>query len=136
MQIRVFTRPEEIRAVFPTLKPLFARVPERDFTMDDLKHAALAGRLVLGGVEQAGAWLAAFAFEYAAYPRLRALNIVAFAGERLDAIAHTFLGAFRCWCQQAGIQAIEARCGAAMARLLRRYGFNTPHHIVRMTWDD
>jgi len=83
-------------------------------------------------VKQAGIIKMVIAFEFIAYPRLLAVNIIALAGEALEKVIGLFFETFCDWCRQAGAQAIEARCGEAMTRLLRRYGLGKVYNVVRM----
>ena len=88
--------------------------------------------VVMGGAIRTIPVVAA-AFEFVHYPRLKALNVVALAGEPLE-----FRGAFDGYWRQltefarsCGCARIEAKCSRAMARLLRAgYGFATVYEHV------
>ncbi len=133
IQAHFFVQPEEIRAAFPQLLPILKRVPiVAEYRHEDLEVLALKGKLILGAATQGKRIKLVMAFEFIHYPAWLAVNIVALAGEDLSTIARAFFKKFIAWCQQAGAQVIEARCGEAMTRLLQRYGFNKAYNVVRM----
>lgn len=136
MQARFFTSPNEIRAAWPQVSPVLARLPAvDDFTLADLERLALAGTLALGVVTQSESIQLVMAFEVVPYPNRLAVNIVALAGSGLATVAQRFFQQFCAGCRQMGAHAIEARCSDSMARLLRRYGFGKVYNVVRMNWE-
>jgi len=127
----------DIMAEFHKVAPLFDRVvgeaAHGEFTTADLMRLGMEGRLLLGYAERDGRTVVAAAFEFVHYPRLKALNVVALAGEPLE-----FRGAFDGYWRQltefarsCGCARIEAKCSRAMARLLRAgYGFASVYEHV------
>lgn len=102
-----------------------------EFTLDDLIELARDGRCVLGLLlDDCGQAVLAIAFEVRTYPRKSVLNVMALGGKEL-ATASTFWLSFKQWCQESGIDEIEARTRPAMTRRLRRLGFHFTYDVVR-----
>jgi hypothetical protein len=112
---------------------VFKRVPgAAEYEHGDLLDLARKGCAHIGYIEDdSGELVAALAFEFVHYPRLLVCNIIALAGERLDAIAGAFLPGFAAFAKAAGADVIEARTNDAMARMLARYGFEKAYNQVR-----
>lgn len=111
---------------------LWTRCPAcGDFDPDDLFGMVARGRAVIFVVFDADRMLLAGAFEFVHYPRQLAINIMALAGEQVQAGLASFWEKFREWCRLAGADVVEARCAPGMVRLLRRGGFEPAYTVVR-----
>ncbi len=116
---------------------LWARCPVcGDFEPQDLFGMVRDGRAVIGAVYEGGRPVLAGAFEFIHYPRQLAVNVMALAGEQMDAAMDAFWETFRQWCRSAGAEVIEARCAPGMARLLARKGFEPAYTVVRQKLED
>lgn len=102
-----------------------------DFEPQDLFGMVREGRAVIGAVYEGERPILAGAFEFIHYPRQLAVNVMALAGEQMDAAMDAFWETFRQWCRSAGAQVIEARCAPGMTRLLARKGFEPAYTVVR-----
>lgn len=130
MKVR-FLAPHEVPAEFDRLRPVFERVPAEDeYSVSDIVEQGSIGHVAVGYVEDGGQIVAVMAYEFLRYLRTDAVNILALAGCRLDEVHAEFFEGFKALCREAGVTSIEARCSEAMARLLRRYGFEFKCQIV------
>jgi hypothetical protein len=102
-----------------------------DFDPEDLFDMVRNGKAVIGAVYQDNELILAGAFEFVHYPRQLAVNIMAIAGQQMDAAMDAFWETFRQWCRSAGADVIEARCAPGMTRLLQRKGFEPAYTVVR-----
>lgn len=116
---------------------LWTRCPAcGDFEPQDLFGMVRDGRAVIGAVYEGDRPVLAGAFEFIHYPRQLAVNVMALAGEQMDAAMDAFWETFRQWCRSAGAEVIEARCAPGMARLLARKGFEPAYTVVRQKLED
>ncbi len=115
----------------PLLQPVVDEAARGEFTMADIERMTREGRVITAIVLDDGRPLLAMAFEFVHYPRQLAVNIMAMGGRDLDQVASRFWPTFRAWCRRAGANVIEASCSDAMARILRRYGFDSAYRVVR-----
>lgn len=122
-----------LEAEFPQLLPIFERLPVvPEYRPAQLLELAQRGAAHIGRIEdESGVLIGAMAFEFINYPDVLAVNIIALAGERLDEIAGDLFSKFKEFCRLAGADIVEARCGEAMSRMLRRYGFGKAYNVVR-----
>jgi hypothetical protein len=136
MTLTILTTPEALIEQWPGLRVLFQRVVDRaghgEFTVHDLARLAQAQKLWIGTVQDDTTLRLAFAFEFVAYPQYLAINIVALAGHRLQESLTAVLPIFLQWSRESGVQAIEASCSPAMARLLARHGFQPIYQRLRL----
>jgi hypothetical protein len=107
-----------------------------DFEPQDLFGMVRDGRAVIGAVYEGDRPVLAGAFEFIHYPRQLAVNVMAIAGEQMDAAMDAFWETFRQWCRSAGAEVIEARCAPGMTRLLSRKGFEPAYTVVRQKLED
>jgi len=118
--------------VWPQVEPILSNVPSGgDFVTADLLDLLKTERAVLGVVYLDDGVTMAGVFEFIHYPRLMAVNIIALAGARMGDAMALFWEGFREFCRSQGANVIEARCGDAMTRLLRRQGFEPTYQVVR-----
>jgi len=115
----------------PLLETVVKEAARGEFTVDDIARLTLEGRVITAVVERDGVAILAGAFEFVHYPQTLAVNILALGGGFVDEVAEQFWGTFKGWCKDAGATVIEASCSNAMARLLRRYEFETVYQVVR-----
>ncbi len=134
MQICFLVDPSELDTHFTSLALLFERVVRKatqgEFDVDDLYRLTQQGHITVGMIEQEGEVQLAVAFEFIAYPRWTAVNILALAGRDLAEAIAEFGDIFKAWCRTAGAQRIQASCSPAIARLLRRYGFTLAYQSM------
>ena len=133
MKLTFIQGDEALAAEFPQLLPIFERLPVvPEYRPAQLLELAQRGAAHIGRIEdESGMLIVAKAFEFINYPDVLAVNIIALAGERLDEIAGDLFSKFKEFCRLAGADIVEARCGEAMSRMLRRYGFGKAYNVVR-----
>lgn len=135
MRATFLTTPELLDAKWPQAAPLLDPVVKEaargEFTMEDLHRMSKEGRVIAAVAEHDGTVCMAMVFEFVHYPQTLAVNILALGGSGLAGVADEFWATFRQWCVQAGATVIEAACSDAMARILRRHGFESTYRIVR-----
>ena len=103
----------------PLLQPVVDQAGRGEFTVEDLKRLTSEGRAITMVVE------------VVMYPSQTAVNIMALGGDRFAEGEAVFGEAFRQWCRKAGATVIEASCSPAMARMLRKFGFDVAYQVVR-----
>ena len=74
----------------------------------------------------------ALILEIQAYPQFTALHITALGGRELDLLASKFWKHVCSWAFMNGVRTIQASVSPAMARILKRYGFNKVYETVRL----
>jgi hypothetical protein len=136
MNPRFLTEPGELEARWEQIAPLLAPALEHavlgEITLDDIKALALARCMYVGIYEVDGAPVLAMAFEFKHYPRIMTVNIVALGGTHLDQVAQRFFDGFKEWVARAGARHIEALCRPAIARLLKKYGFQNTYEKISL----
>lgn len=136
MQIEFLIHTKDIISNWGELKPLFHAVVSRaaygEFSVDDLYSLALDGKIRVGLVRESGVIIMALAFEFRHYPQKLAINYLAMGGKKANEVMAHFLGTFKKWAADAGVDRIEASCSKAMARILARNHFVTTYQLVRL----
>lgn len=74
----------------------------------------------------------ALILEVKAYPQFSVLNIAALGGRELNLLYSRFWKHVCSWAFMNGVRTMEASVSPAMARVLRRYGFNKVYETVRL----
>ena len=74
----------------------------------------------------------ALILETQAYPQFTVLNIAALGGRELDLLKSKFWKHVCSWAFMNGVRTMQASVSPAMARILKRYGFNKIYETVRM----
>lgn len=133
----VFLPPDEVAKRWGEVAPLFEKTVDKachgEFSAADLYAMALAGDVAIGvATDEAGAVFMALALEEVCYPRLRAVNVLAMGGKRLDVFMKRFLLPFRMFCREQGIDRITCLVSPGMERMHRRYGFETVYRMLSM----
>lgn len=135
MRITFMTSAALVEAKFskaaPLLQPVVERACKGEFTVEDLRQLNLKGNAITALVEDRSPQLA-MVFEFIHYPQMTAVNIIALGGPGLKDSAIAFWDTFKAWCKEAGASCIEASCSPALARLLKRYGFEDTYRQVRV----
>lgn len=135
MNVRFLTGADEVSRRWHDIAPLFAPVVDAaahgEFTLADLKALAEAGRLMVGVCEFGGVPLMAMAFEFRHYPRKTLINIVAIGGQHMEFVYGRFWDRFNAFAEAAGAVEFEANVSEAMARLLKKIGFESTYRVVR-----
>lgn len=135
-------RQDEVAEQFEVVRPLLAQVCAKavqgEFTDDDLKRLAEAGRVLLGfATDDKGEVVMAGAFEIVNYPRLRVLNVMALGGRGLVEAVEQQLEMLKGFARHVGARYIQASGSRAMARMLRAYaGFSSVYELVRLPVGD
>ena len=70
--------------------------------------------------------------ETQAYPQYTVLNIAALGGRELDLLKSKFWTHVCSWAFMNGVRTMQASVSPAMARILKRYGFNKIYETVRL----
>lgn len=115
----------------PLLQPVVDQAGRGEFTVEDLKRLTSEGRAITMVVSDESGAVFALVFEVVLYPSQTAVNIMALGGDRFAEGEAVFGEAFRQWCRKAGATVIEASCSPAMARMLRKFGFDAAYQVVR-----
>ena len=107
-----------------------------EMTMDDIYAGVKAGRLYALIAKNDDGELPdvalALILETQAYPQFTVLNIAALGGRELDLLKSKFWGHVCSWAFMNGIRTMQASVSPAMARILKRYGFNKFYETVRL----
>lgn len=122
---------EKFSLVEPLLQPVIDQAARGEFTVMDVREMASRGQAIVALVEGEDGPALAMAFEFVHYPQTLSVNIMALGGSGLAEAADEFWELFRMWCRSAGASLIEAACSEAMARMLKRHGFDAVYRVVR-----
>ena len=135
MRVTFLTDPllvaQKFHQVVPLLQPVIDQAARGELTVEDIRTLSESGRFITGIAEEGDEVVMAMVFEFIHYPRMLAVNIVALGGRDLETVTVEFWETFRAWCKSAGASVIEASCSEAMARMLRRQGFESTYRVVR-----
>lgn len=115
----------------PLLEPVVKEAARGEFTVPDLRRLCEQGRAICMLVSDGAGPMFALVFEVVHYPSQSAVNLMALGGERFAEGEAVYGSVFREWCRQAGASVIEASCSPAMARMLRKFGFDVAYQVVR-----
>lgn len=137
----VFLPPAVLQARWGEVAPLFERTVEKachgEFLATDLYAMAMAGDVAIGvATDEAGAVFMALAVEEVCYPRVKAVNVLAMGGARLDVFMRRFLLPFKAFCRERGIGRITCLVSPGMERMHRRYGFETVYRMLSMDLEE
>ena len=117
------------------LDPVVKHAARGEFELDDLRRMCANEKAMCVVVTDGEEVIMAMVFEFLFYPKMTACNIMALGGSCLDEIAGAFFVTFKRWCYNMGVTVIEASCSSAMARLLKRQGFEKTYEVVRHAID-
>lgn len=120
---------EHRETIIRLLTPVVEHAGRGEFTVDDLIQLARDGRAYIG-ISYAPEICGAFEFRH--YPQTMSVNIMAIGGEGLQELSEMWFEKFKTWAHLAGASNIEASCSKAMARILKRIGFQNEYEIVRL----
>tara|TARA_R110000823_G_scaffold173286_4_gene305627 strand:+ start:321 stop:818 length:498 start_codon:yes stop_codon:yes gene_type:complete len=107
-----------------------------EMTMEDIYEGVKAGRMYALVAKKDDGELPevalALILETQAYPQFTVLNIAALGGRELDLLKSKFWKHVCSWAFMNGVRTMQASVSPAMARILKRYGFNKIYETVRM----
>jgi hypothetical protein len=107
-----------------------------EMTMDDIYEGIKAGRMYALIAKNDEGELPdvalALILETQAYPQFTVLNIAALGGRELDLLKSRFWKHVCSWAFMNGVRTMQASVSPAMARILKRYGFNKIYETVRL----
>lgn len=127
-----------------TYWPQAAQVLERcvddamhgEMSLNDIYEGVKAGRLICLVAKNDEGELPevalALVMETLAYPQFTVLNIVALGGRELELLKSKFWKHVCSWAFMCGVRHLQASVSPAMARILKRYGFNQVYATLRM----
>lgn len=128
--------PEEVEALWPRIRPFIERAVleagRGEYSAQDVREMAVSGHATLFLVERGGIDCMGGALEFIRFPAGRSLNIMTIAGQHLDQCAAWFMDDLKRFAKLSDAKWIEATTSPAMARLLRRVGFETIYHTSRV----
>lgn len=111
---------QEFERAAPLLQRVVDEAVKGEFTVEDLKRMARAGRVLVGIAERDGEPVMAAAVELVRYPRMTALNVMALGGTGLAEVSARFFDELKEFARSCGATRIEASGSKPMARLLRK----------------
>jgi hypothetical protein len=107
-----------------------------EMTMQDIYESVKAGRMYALIAKNDDGELPdvalALILETQAYPQFTVLNIAALGGRELDLLKSKFWKHVCSWAFMNGVRTMQASVSPAMARILKRYGFNKIYETVRL----
>tara|TARA_R110000765_G_scaffold81272_3_gene158998 strand:+ start:1371 stop:1868 length:498 start_codon:yes stop_codon:yes gene_type:complete len=107
-----------------------------EMTMEDIYESVKSGRMYALIAKNDDGELPdvalALILETQAYPQFTVLNIAALGGRELDLLKSKFWKHVCSWAFMNGVRTIQASVSPAMARILKRYGFNKIYETVRL----
>ncbi len=107
-----------------------------EMTMQDIYEGVKAGRMYALVAKNDDGELPdvalALILETQAYPQFTVLNIAALGGRELDLLKSRFWKHVCSWAFMNGVRTMQASVSPAMARILKRYGFNKIYETVRL----
>jgi len=118
------------------LKPVVEKAMHGEMTLDDIYEGIKAGRMYcLVGKNDDGEVpdvIIAFVFELITYPQYTLMNITAMGGREMKLLGTKFWKHVCSWAYMNGVRQFQAYTSSAMARMLRRYGFNEVYSVMRL----
>ena len=107
-----------------------------EMTMQDIYEGIKAGRMYALIAKNDEGELPdvalALILEIQAYPQFSVLNIAALGGRELELLKSKFWKHVCSWAFMNGVRTMQASVSPAMARILKRYGFNKIYETVRL----
>ena len=131
---------EQLNTYWPQVAAVLQRcvddAMDGEMTMQDIYEAVCAGRMYAliakndeGEVPDVAL---ALILELQAYPQFPVLHIAALGGRELDLLQSRFWKHVCSWAFMNGVRTMQACVSPAMARILKRYGFNKTYEMVRL----
>ena len=127
---------DNLSHVWVQVRPLMNKVLIRangELNSEDIRRAALEGKVQLFVAHDKETVHMAMATEYVTYPRFTSLRVIALGGKTAGALrgcVRDFWPKIIEWAQAQGVTKIEASCHPSMVRLLTRYGFYPKYTTV------
>lgn len=121
---------EEFDVAAPLLE-MVAKATHGEYTIDDLRIRAKDGRVLVAVAMRDSQPVMAWAIEEIRYPQVKSLNIMAIGGRDLRAAMEAAWPTVVEFAKSCGASFIEASCSRAMARLLKKSGFEATYTNVR-----
>lgn len=127
--------PDDILAKWGQLEPLFqeaiGKAVHGEFSCQQLLNIALNKSGLIAYIEDDEGILMALAMELKYYPAMRALNVMAMAGENMKELFMLHSPAIADFARSCGVTHFEASTSKAMARMLQDCGWFHVYETVR-----
>lgn len=118
------------------LQPVVEEAMHGEMTLADIYEGIIAGRLIALIVKDDTPEVPDVALvlilELVVYPGFTALNVTALGGRELDLLRSRFWDHLCSWAYMNGVRTIQAMVSPAMARVLKRFGFEQVYTVMRL----